>query len=119
MIYQRISETEFVRRIKEDNHSSLQYASNEGLKTLYRHLEERGEVVNFYSVVMSSRFSFLDYEDLRRGWGDKVADELGEASEETLYDYPNKELQPIFEWAISHEDTQVVYIDDEGAILDQ
>ena len=35
MIYERIDEAEFVRLLKQDNYSSLQHASDEGVAAIY------------------------------------------------------------------------------------
>lgn len=119
MIYERIDEAEFVRLLKQDSYSSLQHASDEGLEAVYTWLEESGSDVEFDPIAIRSEFSFTDYEDLIREYGDEVADELGEASAEDLDGYSNKELQPIFERVISNGYAMLVYIDDEGAILSQ
>lgn len=121
MIYERIDEAEFVRLLKQDNYSSLQHASDEGLEAVYNYLEESGEDVEFDGVAIRSQFSWNDYEDLISAYGDEVADELGEASAEDLSGYSNRELQPIFERVLSNGVgyATLVHIDDEGAIISE
>ena len=119
MIYERINEQEFVRLIKEDTHSSLQHASDEGLVTLYNFLNESGEDVEFDGVAIRSQFTFHDYEDLLLSdYSDIVAEELEEANSEDLRAYSNQELRPVYARVISNDGyASLVHIDDEGAII--
>lgn len=120
MIYERIDEAEFVRLLKQDNYSSLQHASDEGLEAVYNYLEESGEDVEFDGVAIRSQFSWNDYEDLINEYGAELAEELEEPSPEDVNAYSNQELRPVLERVIENSGyATLVHIDDEGAILSQ
>lgn len=120
MIYERIDEAEFVRLLKQDNYSSLQHASDEGLEAVYNYLEESGEDVEFDGVAIRSQFSWNDYEDLINEYGAELVEELEEPSPEDVNAYSNQELRPVLERVIENSGyATLVHIDDEGAILSQ
>lgn len=120
MIYERINETEFVRLVKEDNSSSLQDASDEGVVALYDFLNESGEDVEFDGIGIRCQFSFNDYEDLINEYGAELAEELEEPSPEDVNGHSNQELRPVLERVIENSGyATLVHIDDEGAILSQ
>lgn len=120
MIYERIDEAEFVRLLKQDNYSSLQHASDEGLEAVYNYLEESGEDVEFDGIAIRSQFSWNDYEDLINEYGAELAEELEEPSPEDVNSYSNQELRPVLERVIENSGyATLVHIDDEGAITSQ
>lgn len=118
MIYERIDEAEFVRLLKQDNYSSLQHASDEGVAAIYDYLNECGTDVEFDGIAIRSQFSWNDYEDLINEYGAELAEELEEPSPEDVNGYSNQELRPVLERVIENSGyATVIHIDDEGAII--